>query len=265
MRIANFAPVFVIGIALGWSQALSLDGTRVPSDSPLSPVEAFRNGTAAYRTGEKDKAILALQYAADNGHTLAQWKLGRMYAAGDMVPQDAIQAFEYFRRIINSHADESPGTQQARVVAGAFVALGRYYLDGIPNSAIVQDPERAREMFSYAASYFGDPQAQYELARLYLRGIGAPIDPRLAARWFFLAANKGQYEAQAALGEMLFKGDRVPRRAALGLMWLTLARDAAANEETWITNLYDTAIAQATDEERNKALRLLEDRLKRRP
>jgi TPR repeat protein len=241
-----------------------LDGTRAPSDRPLSPVEAFRTGAAAYRTGEKDKAIHSLQYAADNGHTLAQWKLGRMYANGDMVPQDNMQAFEYFNRIANSHADESPDTPQARFVANAFVALGHYYLDGIPNSLIVPDPERAREMFTYAASYFADPDAQYALARLYLQGNGAPLDPRLAARWFGLAAKKGQYEAQAMLGDMLFKGDQIPRQAARGLMWLTLAREAAATEDTWIANLYDAAIAQATDEERNKALRLLEERLTRR-
>jgi len=264
MRISDLGAILVIGLGLAGSQALSLDGTRAPSDRPLSPIEAFRTGAAAYRTGEKDKAIHSLQYAADNGHTLAQWKLGRMYANGDMVQQDNMQAFEYISRIADSHADESPDTPQARFVANAFVALGHYYLDGIPNSPVGPDPERAREMFSYAASYFADPDAQYALARLYLQGNGAPFDPRLAARWLGLAAKKGQYEAQAVLGDMLFKGDQIPRQAARGLMWLTLAREAAATEDTWITNLYDAAIAQATDEERNKALRLLEERLTRR-
>src|ERR1700674_5678148 len=224
MRISDLGAILVVGIGLVCSQALSLDGTRAPSDRPLSPVEAFRTGAAAYRTGEKDKAIHSLEYAADNGHTLAQWKLGRMYANGDMVPQNDIQAFQYFSRIANSHADDNPDTPQARFVANAFVALGHYYLDGIRDSPIVPDPERAREMFSYAASYFADPDAQYNLARLYLRGIGAPFDPRLAVRWFGLAANKGQFEAQAMLGMMLFKGEQIPRQAALGLMWLAGAR-----------------------------------------
>ena len=30
------------------------------------------------------------------------------------------------------------------------------------------------------------------------------------------------------LGAMLFEGDHVPRQAARGLMWLTLAKDSAA-------------------------------------
>ena len=69
-------------------------------------------------------------------------------------------------------------------------------------------------MFRYAASYFGDPDAQYNLGRLYLSGRGAPKDAIQAARWFGLAADKGQRSAQAALGTMLFKGQDVSRQAA---------------------------------------------------
>ena len=62
---------------------------------------------------------------------------------------------------------------------------GRYYLNGIPNSKIKQDTERAREMFSYAASYFGNADAQYDLARLYLRSAGRL--PRRFPLWRALA------------------------------------------------------------------------------
>src|SRR5260370_1290269 len=103
------------------------------------------------------------------GRPVAQWKLGRMYADGDGVAQDDLRAFEYFSRIANAHAEDSPSAPQATIVANAFVALGRYYLNGIPNSKIKSDPERAREMFSYAASYFGNADAQNDLPRLYLR------------------------------------------------------------------------------------------------
>jgi TPR repeat protein len=109
-------------------------------------------------------------------------------------------------------------------------------------------------MFGYAASYFHDPDAQYYLARLYLDGTGAPHDPRQAARWFILAAQKGQCRAQAMLGAMLFSGDHVPRQAARGLMWLTLAKDnakdTAADDQAWIGRLYDSAMNQASEDER---------------
>jgi exopolysaccharide production negative regulator len=232
--------------------------------TPLTPVEAFRSGTQALRDGEKAKAVTSLQYAAEQGHALAQWKLGRMYAEGDGVERSDLRAFEYFSRIANAYADDSPGTPQARFVANAFVALGHYYLEGIPNSAIKADPSRAQEMYAYAASYFGDPDAQYYLARLYLDGRGPTRDTRQAARWLSLAANKGQHQAQALLGRMLVRGEQMPRQAARGLMWLTLARDSATAQEAWISDLYDQAFKQASDDERALALVYLERWLKGR-
>jgi uncharacterized protein len=251
--------VMVIGAGLlAVAPAIAFDGTKsdaVAIAPPMTAMEAFRSGAHLLKAGEKVKALQSLEYAAENGHALAQWKLGRMYAAGDGVTQDDLKAFEYFRSIADSHADDNPNTPQARFVANAFVALGHYYLDGIPKTAIQRDPERAREMFAYAASYFRDPDAQYYLARLYLDGTGAPRDVRTAARWFGLSAQKGQCEAQAMLGAMLFAGDNVPRQAARGLMWLTLAKDSAAtNDQVWIAKLYDSAFQQATEDERALAL-----------
>lgn len=231
------------------------DASDAMASAPMSAMEAFRSGAHWLKAGEPAKAVNSLEYAAEKGHALAQWKLGRMYAEGDGVTQNDLKAFDYFRRIADRHADDNPDMPQSRFVANAFVALGHYYLDGIPNSAVKRDPGRAREMFSYAASYFRDPDAQYYLARLYLDGTGAPRDPRQAARWFGLSAQKGQCEAQAMLGAMLFAGDHVPRQAARGLMWLTLAKDSARPEQqAWIAKLYDSAFQQATEDERALAL-----------
>jgi uncharacterized protein len=241
------------------SPALAFDGSRAPPNAPApTPFEAYRSGARMLRAGETAKGVHALEYAAEQGHAAAQWKLGRMYAEGDGVKRNDLRAFEYFSRVANAHADDNPESPQSRFVANAFVALGHYYLDGIPNSAVKANPARAREVFSYAASYFGDADAQYNLARMYLEGKGTPRDPRQAARWLDLAAKKGQHQAQALLGHMLFKGGDVPRQAARGLMWLTLARDSAASGDTWIHELYDAAFKQATDDERQVALLFLE-------
>lgn len=273
MRISEqlTSVVVLIGaVALGGA-AWAFDGTVVGQDAPI-PVLSPQSGAAAGLKKPIPPApipnaptaltagpnLTALQYAAEGGHPVAQWKLGRMYANGDGVAQDDVRAFEYFSRIANAHAEDSPTAPQAAIVANAFVALGRYYLDGIPNSKIKPDAERAREMFSYAASYFGNAEAQYDLARLYLKGIGAPRDPRYGARWLGLAAQKGQHQAQALLGEMLFNGTQLPRQAARGLMWLTLARDSAAPDETWIKDSYNRAISRASEDDRAMALRMLE-------
>jgi hypothetical protein len=86
-------------------------------------------------------ALAASVSSSDGGaDIIAQWKLGRMYANGDGVKRDDFRAFEYFRGIADAHAEEAPDTPQGRVVAGAFVALGNYYLEGIPETARLAGP-----------------------------------------------------------------------------------------------------------------------------
>jgi uncharacterized protein len=248
------------GRGLVTEPAFAFDGTTSPSTAALTTSDGLRPG--AHVQDGKPTALTALQYAADQGQPVAQWKLGRMYADGDGVPRDDLRAFNYFSQIANSHPDEVPGTPQARFVANAFVALGHYYLTGIPNSKVAPDPSRARDMLGYAATYFGDADAQYELGRLYLND--KPSDPHQAARWFQLAATKGQCRAEAALGDMLFQGQFVPRQAARGLMWLTLGKDCAGTDETWVKPIYDSAFQHASDDERTMALVYLEDWMKGR-
>ena len=242
----------------------AFDGAPANQDSAIPVVSAQPGAAAALKKAmpqstPADTSLTSLQYAAEGGHPIAQWKLGRMYADGNGVTQDDVRAFEYFSRIANAHAEDSPSAPQAAIVANAFVALGRYYLNGIPNSKIKSDPERAKEMFSYAAMYFGNADAQYDLARLYLKSAGTSRDDfRYGARWLGLAAQKGQHQAQATLGQMLFNGDQMPPQRARGLMWLTLARDSAAPDETWIKESYNKAIAKASEDDRAMALQLLE-------
>jgi hypothetical protein len=225
-----------------------------PAFGPVTPFEAFRNGTQMLRHGENEKALRALEYAAERGFVMAQYKLGRMYADGDGVAQSDLRAFEYFSRIADMHADDPPGTPQAGFIARAFVALGHYYMTGIPNSGVQADIVQARRMYYHAATYFGDAEGQYFYARTLLDGVGGTKDPRRAAQWFNSAANKGQTKAQALLGRMLFKGEPgVPRQAARGLMWLQIAKANATPADGWIGELYDLAYKQANDDERARA------------
>jgi uncharacterized protein len=240
--------------------AFAFDGSPANQDSTIPVVSAQPGAAAALKKAVPPPAAsdtsLTMEYANE---AVAKWKLGRMYADGNGVTQDDLRAFDYFSNIANAHAEDSPSAPQAAVVANAFVALGRYYLNGIPNSKIKADPERAREMFSYAASYFGNADAQYDLARLYLHGGGTSRDDfRYGARWLGLAAQKGQHQAQAMLGQMLFNGDQLPRQAARGLMWLTLASANAAPDEAWIKESYNKAFGKASDDERAMALQMLE-------
>jgi uncharacterized protein len=306
MRTSNaVVSLGLIGLAFGFSPAASFDGTRTPELAPVTaplpparvaplgavpmaphdastgpalssippnavtPFDALRSGNQMLREGRIDQGLLALEYAAERGVPGAIWKLGRIYADGDGVGVDEKRAFEYFRSLTKAHAYDPPGTPYARFVANAFVTLGHFYLKGIPDSDVKPDPVVAHGMFRHAASYFGDPEAQYQVGRMYLEGAGTPKDAVQASRWLQLAADMGQRNAQALLGAMLFKGTDVSRQAAMGLFWLTVAKDAVAKEgagpdDRWITDTYSSAFAQATEDERVMAHSYLEGWMRKR-
>ena len=83
------------------------------------------------------------------------------------------------------------------------------------------------ELFRHAASYFGDAEAQYRLARLYMTGDGVEKNVGLAVNWLATAAKKQHAAAQATLGEMLWRGQEVRQRQARGLALITLAHENA--------------------------------------
>lgn len=262
MRISDRS--LLIGLCLAvccGGQALAFD-TREQPEGKAAPVESFKSvsdalkaGVRGLSSGDKPGAVRALQFAATKGNIAAQWKLARMYADGDGVAQDDYKAFQYFSEIANSNADETRGTMNASVVAKAFVQLGSYFLEGIPGSPIKSNPGKAQEMFHYAASYFGDPDAQYNVGRMYLDGANGPKDPRQAARWFNLAAEKGHPYAQAVLGQMLFNGQAgMPRQGPLGLSWMLLARQSCdPAKDAWIIEMVRKAEAIADEDERKLA------------
>ena len=255
-----------VGAVLPSAMALDSNEPAVeakPAAHFTNPMQALRQGFVGYQAGDVKSSVEAFKYAAANGNPLARWKLGRMYADGDGVPQDDYKAFEYFSQIIQNYDEDSGNIRDVSIVSNAFVALGVYDLNGISGSEVKPDPERAMEMFKYAALNFGSADAQYNLARLYLDGAAmVPKDVRQAARWMSLAADKNHKQAQALLGHLLFNGfDGVAHQKARGLMWLTLAKDAATDpKDAWIVDLFNEAYATASEADRQVASLYVEDR-----
>jgi tetratricopeptide (TPR) repeat protein len=237
-----------------------LIGPAIPGGA-ANAGDAFRAGTRLYYEGDRKAAIEQLRRAAESGHPIAQWKLGRIYQTGDGVPANHAKAFEFYNQVANNHADDSPSSPQSAFVASAFVALGTYYLKGIENTAVRPNVQKAREIYTYAASYFGDADAQFNLGRLYLEPASNERDPKQAARWLRVAAKKGHVGAQALLGQLLFTGDDdVPRRPAQGLMWLTVARaNANATSEDWIRDAQEQAFSVASEQERRLGVAQAQD------
>jgi uncharacterized protein len=208
----------------------------------VSATDAYHAGIADLKSGQTEEALPALDYAAEHGVLGAQLKLARIYATGNGVKKDEGKAFYFYRQIANQLADISPTNPVSKYVAESFAALGDYYLKGVPSAGLTQDPARAANLYRHAASYFGDAGAQYALARLYLDGDGVDKNVGLAINWLTTAARKQHAEAQATLGELLWRGaDEVRQRQARGLALIMLAHaNAKANgkEPKWIADLY---------------------------
>ena len=254
--------LMVLGtIMMGLAPALALDSSsttaprKIPTKHFASGQQALRVGLDDLKAGNVEASVAALTYAAANGQPLARWKLGEMYANGDGVPRDDFKAYHYFDQLVEDYDEDQPDPQNLSAFSSAFVAVGVYCLNGIPNSDVRPDPWRAHELFQYAATIFGDPNAQYNLARMYMFGAGGLAKDDIAAiRWLALAAKQGHPPSQALLGHMLFVGDGVLDQRARGLMWLEFAKDGAPDPKNqWIRELYQRDFEVASDNDRRAA------------
>jgi len=71
----------------------------------------------------------------------------------------------------------------------------------------------------------GNPQAQAQLARLYVKGQGVTNSYVEAAKWFRLAADQGNADARAGLGELYEAGRGVPKDLPQAIKLYRLAAD----------------------------------------
>lgn len=251
-------------LALGALAALMMLGpVKAGGDDPqpyASATEAYRQGVNALKAGRPVVALPALEYAATRGVLGAQIKLARAYSVGHDVPKDDAKAFVYFEQIADQQCDISPSSPIAKYAAEAFVALGQYYLDGIPAMKLASNPVYAVDLFRHAASYFGNAEAQYRLARLYMDGTGVEKNVGLAVNWLAIAAKKQHAASQATLGEILWRGQDVRQRRARGLALIILAHEnavAGGKEPSWIGDLYGEALGKSDKATRKDAQALL--------
>ena len=245
-----------VGGASAFDEKVFDDKTGVRAQS--NPWDVFKFGFTAYKSGHKDQAVEAYRYAAENGQLGATWKLARMYAEGDGVDRNDYEAFKFFSEI--AEQDVEPGSPEESYVSDALVALGGYLKKGIPGSPVKADPFAAQEYYMRAAANYRNPNAQYEMGKLFLGGGGVKKNIRQAGRWLQLAAEKGHAGAQATLGHLLFESGKVVR----GLAMMTAALERAAPlDQTWIRGMQEEAFSLAGEADRRTAIALAEDILRK--
>jgi len=220
-----------------------------------SPWAVFQFGFSAYKSGHKDQAVEAYKYAAENGQIGATWKLARMYAQGDGVVRDDYAAYKFFTEIVDQ--DVEPGSPEESYVSDALVALGAYSMTGIPGTPVKADPVMAQEYYMRAAANYRNPDAQYQMGKMFLNGEGGvKASVKQAGRWLQLAAEKGHAGAQATLGNLLFQSGKLVR--GLTMMTVALAR-AAPSDQPWIRGMQEEAFAVAPEADRRTAISLADD------
>ena len=92
-----------------------------------------------------------------------------------------------------------------------------------------QNDVEAAKWYRLAAEQ-GDADAQFNLGLMYDDGKGVPQDDVEAVKWYRLAAEQDDADAQFNLGVMYAQSEGVPKDYVLAHMWFSLAAGQGAED-----------------------------------
>lgn len=218
------------------------------------PLDLFRFGFSAYKSGHKDEAAEAYKYAAEKGHAGARWALANMYASGDGVAENDYEAFKIYDEIARKGVE--PGSVDTGYFVNALMSLASYYARGIPGSPVHEDLSQARQLYFHVASVFGISDAEYQLGRMMLNGEGGDGNVAQAKKWLNRARKSGNQNAAALLGNVIFQEGHT----VYGLALLTAALERAADKDkSWIRELQEQAFSLTGEVDRRSAMSLADN------
>lgn len=145
------------------------------------------------------------------------------------------------------------------IVFGLFIPL---YINAGP----LEDGHAAFDAQRYDAAFKAwsplaeqdNAEAQYNLALLYMKGLGVKQDDRKALEWLHKAARQGMLDAQYNLGVMYHEGKGAYRSEKSAVEWWQLAAEQGhANAQYNLGVMY--AMASGVKQDANKALQLWQD------
>ena len=152
--------------------------------------------------------------AAQRGDSEGQFEVGVMYAGGEGVPKDAVEAERWLRSAIGQKH------------TGAMLYLGLLYAHG---DVVQQDNAEAERLVRQSAE-LGFRKAQHALACWYDEGWIVTRDYVLAVHWFREAAKQGAAVAQYLPAERYRYGVRGARKNHLKA-WYWFRRAAVLGDD----------------------------------
>ncbi|MGE3228625.1 MAG: tetratricopeptide repeat protein [Hyphomicrobium sp.] len=216
--------------------------------------EALRQGVSAYQGGYYELAMPALKYAADREEFMAAYYLAKIYQDNTGPYTDHARAYALFEKIADEHLDVDPDDPRAVYVGKALTALAGYVLRGLPEIGLAPDPERAVFYLNNASTTFNDEDAQFELAKLQLKGEGVEANVPLARHWLSVLSQRGHAGAQAFFADLLWRGKHVEPDPARALALIAVAVDNAPPQDAmWIDDIYQNIFCGAAEGTRKQA------------
>jgi TPR repeat protein len=182
----------------------------------------------------------------------AEFYLARIYSNAHA---DHAKAYLLFQKLADENADADPDDgRRAPFVAKALTELATYLRRGVREIGVRPDLPRAVEYLNHAATFFGDKDAQFELAKFYLSGTGSEEEIKRGKHWLSVLTEEGYPAAQALLAELLWRGRYVKKDERRALALITMAvENAPAHERMWIEELYQHMFCATSQGTRKQA------------
>ncbi len=221
----------------------------------------MEQGIGAFNGGYYEIAVPALKYASGAHLFLAPYYLARIYADNEGAQTNHAKAYELFLKIADEHTDVDPDDdQRAPYVAKAMTRVAGYWMSGLPEIGLKPNSRIAAEYLREAAQFFRDEDAQFELAKLYLRGEGIDSDVPYAKHWLSVLSQKGHPGAQAFLADLLWRGKYMKADPVRALALISVAvANAPPYERVWIEDIYQNIYCGAAQGIRKQATGLVAD------
>jgi len=208
----------------------------------------------------KKKAVEWFLKAAEQGHIDATFNIAKAYQNGNGVDQDSQESFRWYQKAADLGDVESQsivgwcfatGLGTPKIMKQALfwtrkaaeqgnlhaqLNLAECYKNG--EEGLTKDPKLAARWYALAAAQ-EDPDGQYNLGSFYETGFGVAKDEKTALEWYSKAAAKGHVLAKEKI--LLIKNKKQPETTKIVRMKSPSPRREDQESQTFSTDFVKTA------------------------
>ena len=229
---SHIGNLYRFGLGVGQDLIVAADWLKKSADqNQMSAQEAlgvmYRNGQGVEKNNAESFRLIKL--SADQGYATAINSLGNSYRLGAGVTQNYTEAFKYFKLAAekgnaNGQASLSnayrlgEGVEKNPDLAFDWALksskqnnpsghnlMGLLFRDGV---GVKQDTQQAISFFKLAIESKKEPIASANLAFIYFRGIGVPIDYDESAKWLKIGIEQNNPNSFELMAWILVYGNK---------------------------------------------------------